>query len=72
MKTGIKIFANATLMIGIIGFISYLVLIIAGFFGCCFEISGILFEKIILCTIIAAGFVFALGMYNNCCRSNSR
>lgn len=70
MKTGIKIFANATLMIGIIGFVSYLVLILAGFLGCCFEISGFLFERIILLTIIAAGLVFALGMYNNCCRSN--
>ncbi|HEY9114262.1 MAG TPA: hypothetical protein VIN10_06150 [Bacteroidales bacterium] len=71
MKTGIKIFANATLMLGLVGFVSYLFLIFAGFLGCCLEISSLLFEKITLLTILAAGFVFTLGMYNNCCRSNS-
>lgn len=66
MKTSLKIFINSALTFAAIGFVTYLFIIIAGFFGCCAGISTFIYHKIVL-TIVAAGAIsFGIYLYKNC------
>jgi len=70
MKMSLKIFVNAALTFAVIGFITYLSIIIAGFFGCCAGISDSLYYQIIVAIVVAATIVFGICMYNNCYLQN--
>jgi hypothetical protein len=63
------VLANFALIFGFIGFIGYLFLIIAGFFGCCTGMTTDLFHKVVIIILITAVVLFALCMYNNCCKN---
>lgn len=66
MKNNMKIFVNATLMFALIGFISYLLILFAGFLGCCAGITDSLYYQIIIMLVVAAAITFGICMYNNC------
>ena len=72
MKMSLKIFVNAALTFAVIGFITYLFIIIAGFFGCCAGISDSLYYQIIIAIISAAAITFGVCMYNNCYLTNKK
>ncbi|MCF8367558.1 MAG: hypothetical protein K9G76_00855 [Bacteroidales bacterium] len=62
------VLANLALLFGIIGFAGYLFLIIAGAFGCCAGVTTVGYHKIVLFILSAAVVIFAICMFNNCCR----
>ncbi|MEJ2595395.1 MAG: hypothetical protein P8100_09780 [bacterium] len=66
MKLNLRIFVNAALTFAIIGFMTYLFIIIAGFFGCCAGITDFLFHKIVLILVVAGAVTFGICLYNNC------
>ncbi len=66
MKLNLKIFVNAALTFAIVGFVTYLFIIIAGFFGCCAGITDYLFNKIVLILVVAGAVTFGICLYNNC------
>ncbi len=66
MKASLKIFVNSALMFGLIGFVSYLFIIIAGFFGCCAGLSTFLYHKIVMLILVSGALTFGFCLYNNC------
>lgn len=64
-----KVVANVCLLVGGIGFLYFLFIIVAGFFGCCAGLTTPIFYKIILIVlgISVAGIIFCV--YNNCYRN---
>lgn len=64
--------ANLALLFGIIGFIGYLFLIIASFFGCCAGLTTLVYHKLVLGILTLAVVVFIICMYNNCCRTKGK
>jgi hypothetical protein len=72
MKPSLKLFVNAALSFAIIGFVTYLFILIAGFFGCCVGISNSLYDQIIIAIIAAAAISFGVCMYNNCYLSSKK
>jgi len=66
MKLNLKIFANAALTFAVIGFLTYLFIVITGFFGCCVGITDLLFKKIILLLVFAGLVTFGVCLFNNC------
>lgn len=66
MRLNLKIFVNAALTFAAIGFVTYLFIIIAGFFGCCAGITDYLFNKIVLLLVVAGAVTFGVCLYNNC------
>lgn len=66
MRLNLKIFVNAALTFAVIGFVTYLFIIIAGFFGCCAGITDYLFNKIVLLLVAAGAITFGVCLYNNC------
>lgn len=69
MKASLKIFVNSALAFAAIGFITYLFVIIAGFFGCCAGISSFLYHKIVLVLVSAGAIIFGICLYRNCYKS---
>jgi hypothetical protein len=69
MNNSLKIFANATLLFAIIGFISYLFFITASFLGCCTGITEFLYRKITLLIMLIGMIVFVFCLHNNCYRT---
>ncbi len=65
-------FGNFAFLFGIIGFLFYLFLIIAGFIGCCSSMTMEIFNKITLATLGVAVLVFIVCMYNNCCKLRNK
>ncbi len=72
MKMSLKIFVNAALSFAVIGFITYLIIIIAGFFGCCAGITDSLYYQIIIAIVAIGAITFGVCMYNNCYLRNKR
>lgn len=68
----LKIFVNAALTFAVIGFVTYLFIIVAGFFGCCAGISDSLYYQIIIAIVVAATIAFGVCMYNNCYLSSKK
>lgn len=68
----LKIFVNAALTFAVIGFVTYLFIIVAGFFGCCAGISDSLYYQIIIAIVVAAAIAFGACMYNNCYLSSKK
>lgn len=66
MKNNLKLFVNATLMFAAIGFVSYLLILVAGFLGCCTGITTTSFYQIIFAIGAAALITFGYCIYNNC------
>lgn len=72
MNLSLKHFVNAALTFAVIGFITYLFIIIAGFFGCCAGITDYLFHKIVLLLVVAGAITFGVCLYNNCYLSSKK
>jgi len=66
MKENLKIFVNATLLFSVIGFVTYLLLITASFFGCCTGITQHVFHQVIIILSVAGVATFGICFYNNC------
>ena len=71
MKASLKLFVNSALSFAAIGFITYLFVIIAGFFGCCAGISSFLYHKIVLVLVAAGAITFGICLYRNCYKSTN-
>lgn len=67
-----RIIVNFALIFGALGFLGFLLMIFAGFFGCCAGLTAGTFNNIILGTFIVSFLGFAWCMYNNCCRATRR
>lgn len=66
MKLSLRLFVNSALMFAAIGFVTYLFIIIAGFFGCCAGISTFAYHKIVLLLVAAGAITFGVCLYRNC------
>ena len=66
MKASLKIFVNSALAFAAIGFITYLFIIIAGFFGCCAGLSTFIYHKIVLAIVAIGAISFGVVFYKNC------
>jgi len=66
------VLANVALLFGIIGFAGYLFLIIASALGCCVGLTTIAYHNIVLFVLSAAVVIFAICMFNNCCRVRNK
>lgn len=71
MKASLKLFVNSALMFGLIGFVSYLFIIIAGFFGCCAGLSTFLYHKIVMLILVSGAITFGFCLYNNCYKKSN-
>lgn len=66
MKASLKIFINSALAFAAIGFVTYLFIIIAGFFGCCAGLSTFAYHKIVLVLVSLGAIAFGVCLYRNC------
>ena len=66
------VLANFAFLFGIIGFLLYLFLILASFFGCCTAITTVAFQKIVMLVLGIAVVAFLVCMYNNCCKARKK
>jgi O-antigen ligase len=64
-----RIWVNLALIFGTLGFVGVLLVILAGFLGCCAGITTLAFQKILLVILGAAVVAFAWCMYHNCRKS---
>lgn len=62
-----SVLGNFAFLFGIIGFVMYVLLILASFFGCCSAITTDTFQKIVMFILGIAVITFLICMYNNCC-----
>ncbi|NOX84897.1 MAG: hypothetical protein GXO86_02860 [Chlorobi bacterium] len=60
MKANTKILMKATLIFAFIGFITYLLLILASFLGCCTGITGHTFHQIVTVLVVASVVTFGI------------
>ncbi len=65
MKTDSKIF-KATIIFAFIGFITYLLIILASFLGCCTGITSNGFNVVLIILVVASVCTFGICFYNNC------
>ena len=72
MKTGLKLFVNSALMFAVIGFVTYLFIIVAGFFGCCAGITEYLYHKVVLLIVVSGAITFGFCLYNNCYKTSRK
>lgn len=66
MKINLTVFVNTALLFAAIGFVTYLLIIAAGFLGCCAGISSGQFYMIILILATVATLIFGVCMIKNC------
>jgi hypothetical protein len=62
------ILANFALLFGAFGFLGYIFILIAGYLGCCANITTRLYHHLIIVILVIAFALFAICMYNNCCK----
>lgn len=65
------ILANFALLFGAFGFLGYIFIIVAGYLGCCADITTRMYHNIIIIILVIAFALFAICMYNNCCKVGS-
>ena len=62
------VLANFALLFGAFGFLGYIFIILASYLGCCAQITTALYHNLIIIILVVAFALFALCMYNNCCK----
>ena len=62
------ILANFALLFGVFGFLGYIAIIIASYLGCCADITTKFYHNLIIIILVIAFALFAVCMYNNCCK----
>lgn len=65
------ILVKSLLTLGIIGFITYLFIVVASFFGCCAGIEQSHFHFIVIGISILGAVGFGACLYNNLCKYKS-
>lgn len=71
----LKIVISEVLLLSLIGFIIYVLAIIASFMGCCLGITNVIFDKIVLILSISGIVAFGICSYFTCFKnklSNSK
>lgn len=63
------ILANFALLFGAFGFVGYIFIVVAGYLGCCADITTKMYHNIIIIILVIAFALFAICMYNNCCKT---
>ena len=58
---------NIAILFGFFGFIGYILLILAGFFGCCAGLTSKGYYIIAGLIMAVSVILFAICAYNNCC-----
>jgi hypothetical protein len=66
MKNSLKIIVNGALVFSLIGFVTYLFFIVAGFFGCCLGITTSIYGQLIVVILVAAVLTFGFCMNYSC------
>lgn len=62
------ILANFALLFGAFGFLGYIFIVVAGYLGCCANITTKFYHNLVIIILVIAFALFALCMYNNCCK----
>lgn len=62
------VLANFALLFGAFGFLGYIFIVIAGYLGCCANITSKFYHNLVIIILVVAFVLFALCMYNNCCK----
>ncbi|MCK4569816.1 MAG: hypothetical protein KAT76_05955 [Bacteroidales bacterium] len=62
------VLANFALLFGSFGFLGYIIIVIAGYLGCCANINETLYHNLVIIILVIAFALFAICMYNNCCK----
>ena len=66
MNTNRIIFTKVLLLFASIGFLTYLLIILASFLGCCTGITSNGFHVLLIVLSTASMLTFAICVYNNC------
>lgn len=61
-----KILLNLLMMSGVIGFVTYLFIIISSFLSCCVGLDSFIYQQIVLGLVILGTVTLGVCMYNNC------
>lgn len=71
MKASEKIF-RATITFAFFGFITYLLIILASFLGCCTGITSSGFNVVLIVLVVACLGTFGVCFYNNCYKAKNK
>lgn len=66
MEAKLKIFISELLLFALIGFLIYLLVIVASFIGCCLGVTQVIFDQILLVLVISGLVVFGVCSYFTC------
>lgn len=72
MEAKLKILFSEFLLFATIGFFIYLLVILAGFIGCCVGITEVLFDQILLVLVIIGVVTFVACSYFICFKEKSK
>ncbi len=72
METKLKNIVCESLLFSFIGFLVYLLIIAAGFMGCCFNVTNVMFNQIIVVLAISGALAFGIGSYFLCFKKKAQ
>jgi len=72
METKLKNIVCESLLFSIIGFLVYLLAIVASFMGCCLGVTNVIFNQILLMLAISGVIVFGVGSYFICFKKKAQ
>jgi len=68
MNTKLKVLLNASILFAIIFFVTYILVVIASFLGCCLNLTSFFYKEIVWILVVLAIIIFGICFYNNCYR----
>ena len=72
METKLKNIVCESLLFSFIGFLVYLLAIVAGFMGCCLGVTNIMFNQTLLILTISGVIAFGVGSYFICFKKRAQ
>ncbi len=72
METKLKNIVCESLLFSFIGFLVYLLAIVAGFMGCCLGVTNVMFNQILLILTISGVIAFGVGSYFICFKKRAQ
>jgi len=72
METKLKNIVCESLLFSFIGFLVYLLAIVASFMGCCLGVTNVIFNQILLMLAISGVIAFGVGSYFICFKKKAQ
>ena len=66
MKNMKKLLINFLFTFSVVGFVSYLLIIISSYLGCCVGIDSLIYHRIVLGIVTLGTVILGVCLYNNC------